>query len=113
MEKEFLYVGYYHDTDGKKVLKIGTTDDLIRRGYEHNNKYRKAKKHTMPRDEKFHYIWTHKLSRYNTRRYEDKNKEIWQGLGIGEYVRNDRFIIDENLAEVEIKIRKVYKIALI
>ena len=33
-------------------------------------------------------------------------------MEIGEFVRNDRFVISEELAEVEIKIRKTYKIAL-
>lgn len=112
-EKEFLYVGYYYDTDGNKILKIGTTDDIIRRGYEHNCNYRKAKVYTMPREEKFHFIWKLPLSKYNTLRYEDNNKALWQEMRIGEYIRNDRFVISEELTEVEIKIKKVYKIALI
>ena len=112
MEKEFLYVGNYTDTDGNRILKIGTTDDLKRRRYEHNHNYRRAKTHTMPKDQSFEYIWTHPLSKYNTLRYEDRNRERWQEMGIGEFVRNDRFIIGEELTEVEIKIRKTYKIAL-
>ncbi len=112
MEKEFLYIGNYTDTDGNRILKIGTTDDLKRRRYEHNHNYRRAKTHTMPKDQSFEYIWTHPLSKYNTLRYEDRNRERWQEMGIGEFVRNDRFIIGEELAEVEIKIRKTYKIAL-
>ena len=67
----------------------------------------------MPKDENFEYIWTHPLSKYNTLRYEDRNREMWQEMGIGEFVRNDRFVIAEELAEVEIKIRKTYKIALV
>ena len=111
--KELLYVGTYTDTDGNRILKIGTTNDLNRRRYEHNHNYKRAKTHTMPKDESFQYIWTHKLSKYNTLRYEDKNRKAWQEMGIGEFVRNDRFGIDKTLTEVEIKIRKVYKIALI
>ena len=34
MEKEFLYVGHYIDTDGNYILKIGTTNDLRRRAAE-------------------------------------------------------------------------------
>jgi hypothetical protein len=112
MKKEYLYVGRYYDTDRNYILTIGTTDDLKRRAYEHNHNYRKAKTHTMPRDEKFEYIWTLPLSKYNTLRYEDKNRQDWQEKGIGEFVRNDRFIVAEGLAEVEITIRKTYKIAL-
>ena len=112
-EKEYLYLGIYRDTDGNKILKIGTTNDLDRRKYQHNYSYKKAKTHTLPQDENFEYIWTHKLSKYNTLRYEEKNKNLWKENNIGEFVRNDRFIIAENLAEVEVKIRKTYKIALV
>ena len=40
MEKEFLYVGHYVDTEGKYILKIGTTNDLARRAQEHTRNYR-------------------------------------------------------------------------
>lgn len=113
VEKELLYVGTYTDTDGNRILKIGTTNDLNRRKYEHNHNYRRAKTHTMPKDQSFEYIWTHPLSKYNTLRYEDRNRKAWQEMGIGEFVRNDRFVIAEELTEVEIKIRKTYKIALV
>ena len=53
------------------------------------------------------------MSKYNTLRYEDRNREMWQEMGVGEFVRNDRFVIAEEVAEVEIKIRKTYKVALI
>lgn len=112
MEKEFLYVGYYVDTMGKYILKIGTTNDLERRRYEHNHNYRKSKIHTLPENSQFQYIWTHKLSKYNTLRYEDKNRELWQQLGIGEFIRNDRFMLHSIPEFVTIKIRKEYKIAL-
>ena len=111
-EKEYLYVGTYTDTEGNRILKIGTTNDLNRRRTEHNRSYRRAKVHTLPREENFEYIWTHKLSKYNTLRYEDKNRKAWRESGIGEFVRNDRFVITEEITEVEIKIRKTYKVAL-
>jgi len=112
MEKEFLYVGYYIDIDNKVVLKIGTTNNLKRRQGEHNRNYRKSPNHTMPLTNSFQYIWTHKLSKYNTLRYEDKNKDIWKDLGIGEFVRNDRFVLCKMPKFVPIKIRKIYQIAL-
>ena len=112
MEKELLYVGTYTDTDGNRILKIGTTNDLKRRQREHNRTYKRATAHTMPTESSFEYIWTLPLSKYNTLRYEDSNKEKWIAENIGEYVRNDRFVISEELTEVEIKIRKTYKIAL-
>ena len=112
MEKEFLYLGTYRDTDGNRILKIGTTADLKRRQSEHNRTYKRATAHTLPSDSSFEYIWTLPLSKYNTLRYEDNNKHRWIDENIGEYVRNDRFIISEELTEVEIKIKKTYTITL-
>lgn len=113
MEKEYLYVGIYNDTEGNKILKIGTTNDLNRRQTEHNRNYKRAKTYTMPKDESFEYIWTHPLSKYNTLRYEDSNRQAWQEKAVGEFIRNDRFLLAEGVTEVEVKIRKVYKIALV
>ena len=112
MTKEFLYVGHYPDIFGKYVLKIGTTNNLERRRKEHTRNYRKSAHNRMPIDEEFLYDWYIPLSKYNTLRFEDKIKELWKALGFGEYVSNDRFVFAEKPTEVEIKIRKVYKILL-
>ena len=111
-EKEYLYVGYYVDVDGHFLLKIGTTNDLDRRKQEHNRNYKRAKTHTMPTDGEFVYLWYLPLSKYNTLRYEDSNRLRWQELEIGEFVRNDRFVLAERPEFVEVVIRKTYKIAL-
>ena len=110
--KEFLYVGHYFDTNGQYILKIGTTNDLDRRQKEHTRNYRKSKNYTLPEDQNFEYDFTLKLSKYNTIRYEDKNRKAWQDLEFGEFVRNDRFCCAEKPSRVEIKIRKVYEIVL-
>ena len=110
--KEYLYVGYYVDVDGHFLLKIGTTNDLDRRKQEHNRNYKRAKTHTMPADGEFVYLWHLPLSKYNTIRYEDSNRLRWQELEIGEFVRNDRFVLAERPEFVEVIIRKTYKIAL-
>ena len=112
MEKEYLYIGHYIDTDGNYILKIGTTNRLRERQAEHTRNYKRAKKYQMPKDDKFIYDYVHMLGKYNTVRYEDKNREIWQNKGIGEFVRNDRFCCSENPKEVEITIKKTYKICL-
>jgi predicted GIY-YIG superfamily endonuclease len=112
MEKEFLYVGHYVDVEGKFILKIGTTNDLKRRAQEHTRNYRRAKTHTMPATEIFHYDWVRPLSKYNTVRYEDKNRQAWQDLGLWEFIRNDRFYCPRKPDTVEITIKKTYKIAL-
>ena len=111
-EKEFLYVGYYIDTENRFILKIGTTNDLDRRRTEHTRNYHRNKTHTLPPDRKFEYIWSLPLSKYNTLRFEDSNREKWINENIGEFVRNDRFVLDTPPEFVEIAIRKTYKIAL-
>lgn len=110
MTKEFLYVGYYIDEDGNFILKVGTTSNLKRRQAQHNNAYRKAKHNPMAEGEEFNYVWWLPLSKYNTLRYEDKTKEKWIAEGIGEYIRNDRFICKEVPRSVTITIKKSYEI---
>lgn len=111
--KEFLYVGRYIDTEGNHILKIGTTNDLKRRRAEHTRNYRKAPKYTMPPDATFEYDWSLPLSKYNTTRFEDSNRDRWKEQGVGEFVRNDRFNCGASFPPtVEIKIRKIYTIAL-
>lgn len=112
MEKEWLYVGHYTDVNGNYILKIGTTNDLKRRQQEHTRNYRRAKNYQMPENAIFQYDWTRPLSKYNTLRYEDRNRQKWQELGIGIFVRNDRFCCAQCPEIVEITIRKTYQIRL-
>lgn len=110
--KEFLYVGHYYDVNGLYILKVGTTNDLARRNKEHNTNYWKADNYKMPRRERFQYDWYIPLSKYNTLRYEDKTRALWQEMGVGKFVKNDRFACERKPDKVLVKIRKVYEIAL-
>lgn len=110
--KEWLYIGHYTDTQGNYILKIGTTNDLKRRASEHTRNYHKAKKYTMPAGDTFQYDWYIPLSKLNTLRYEDKNRQNWQDLEIGTFVRNDRFCCKQKPKKVKITIRKTYTINL-
>lgn len=112
MEKEFLYVGYYRTDDESIILKIGTTNNIERRKREHERHYHKALEHTMPADEFFHYILKIPLSKYNTLRYEDSNKQRWKAENIGEYIRNDRFKLGKNPPNINVKVRKIYELSL-
>lgn len=112
MEKEFLYIGYYIDTNNNFILKIGTTNDLKRRATEHTRNYKRATNYTMPKNSNFEYIWTLPLSKYNTIRYEDRNRELWQKMEIGTFIRNDRFVCHSIPNEVVVKIRKEYIVKL-
>lgn len=111
-KKEFLYVGYYHDIEGNFILKVGKTNDLSRRRTEHNRTYKKVKEHTMPLNGSFEYIWTLPLSKYNTLRFEDKTRDLWKEMEIGEYIRNDRFLLCNVPKSVPVVIRKEYTISL-
>jgi hypothetical protein len=112
MEKEFLYVGYYIDIDGRYILKIGTTNNLERRRKEHTKNYRKSPQYILPADGEFKYLWSIPLSKYNTLRYEDRNRKAWQVANIGEYVRNDRFVLIQVPRCISVTIRKTYQITL-
>lgn len=111
-EKEFLYVGHYIDEENRYILKIGTTNDLKRRQKEHNRNYKRAKTNTMPQENSFEYDWFLPLSKYNTLRYEDKNRKKWIDENIGLFIRNDRFICQEKPLQVAIEIKKTYIINL-
>lgn len=111
--KEWLYVGHYVDTQGRYILKIGTTNDLKRRAEEHTRNYRKAKDYTLPAGVPFSYDWFIPLSKYNTLRFEDLNRAEWQKLEVGTYVRNDRFDCGKQKPKkVKITIRRTYEIEL-
>lgn len=110
--KEYLYVGHYLDINGRYILKVGTTNDLMRRKKEHERNYKKSPENTMPKNGEFIYDWKLKLSKYNTLRYEDKTRNAWQMEEIGEYIRNDRFFCKCKPKEVRVTIRKTYIIAL-
>ena len=113
VEKEYLYVGHYTDSEGNFILKIGTTNDLKRRATEHTRNYRRAKMYNLPKSDSFVYDWYLPLSKYNTLRYEDRNRKAWQEMGIGDFVRNDRFNCGRRKPrQVQVTIRKTYTIEL-
>lgn len=112
MEKEFLYVGHYIDINGNYILKIGTTNDLDRRRSEHTRNYKRSPNFTMPADGAFEYDFNIPLSKYNTLRYEDRNRQAWIDENIGEFVRNDRFFCENKPEIVKITIKKTYIVQL-
>lgn len=111
-DKEFLYVGHYVDENGNYILKVGTTNNLERRRKEHTRNYKKSPNYKMPIESEFTYDFSVPLSKYNTLRYEDKTRAMWQDENIGEFVRNDRFCCKEKPKTVKVTIRKTYEIVL-
>ena len=111
-EKEFLYVGHYIDVDGNYILKIGTTSNLKRRKSEHEYYYKRTKNYPMPENGKFIYDWKLKLAHDNTLKFEELNKQEWTKIGVGQYIKKDRYLCSEKLESVIIKIKREYKIEL-
>ena len=87
---DYLYFISFPDerTEEKKLVKIGTTNDIIRRMKEHQKYYNTT-------------IWT-------TLRIEDKMKQFWIEKNLGEWIRNDRFLIDKEVKNITITVRKDY-----
>jgi len=108
MTKEILYFGHYFDIDGNFIAKWGTTNDMERRAKEHTRNYHKTPNYPMPLEDEFIVDFTIPMSKYNTLRYEDRVKTMWKEMGIGKYIRNDRFLLDEIPTEISITIRKEY-----
>ena len=112
LNKEYLYVGHYIDSEGNYILKVGTTNDLQRRRTDHSRYYRKTPNHPIAPGTKFEYDWWIALSKYNTLRYEDKTRTRWQEENIGNFIHNDRFVCENKPDKVEVTIRKTYTILL-
>ena len=88
----------------ERLFKIGTTNNMQRRMGEHKRYYKKD-------IEVLGVIPV--TSEYTTLRVEKQTKEKWKQNKDWEYLRNDRFIIPQNVTEVIIKVRKEYKFAVV
>lgn len=85
----------------KTTWKIGTTDRPIDRMKEHLRYYKYEFDIEV-------YWFSPCLSKYTTLRIEDRTKLLWQTFQDWEYIRNDRFLLPQEIKEVTIKIRKNY-----
>ena len=103
-EGEFLYFLQIGEVkNGIRRVKIGTTNNMMRRMKEHSRSY----------DEDIYVLWCKRLSsKWTTLMKEDSNKEFWKQYTNWTYKRNDRFDIPADLDSVQIKIRKIYEIPL-
>lgn len=86
-----------------RLFKIGTTNDMERRMKEHKRYYKQEVEvlGTIAVTSEFTTLRVEKLTKQDWR----ENHPDWQ------YLRNDRFIIPEDVKEIEIKVRKIYKFA--
>lgn len=98
---EYNYLILIHSNNDKtKIIKIGTTNDINRRMYEHLGYYKK--------DITVLWISPH-YSKYTTLRIEDKTKNELKSRGY-KWIRNDRFEVPNELNEIVIKVKKEYHI---
>lgn len=106
-EKHNVYVldfGMYDEVF--QIVKLGKSNDLDRRNGEHTkngNKFIKGKTPTV--------LLAIPVSKYNAERYEDKNRDIWDGLeGFKRaYHCKDTFLVDTRIVtEVSLTIKKTY-----
>ena len=66
----------------------------------------------MPENGKFIYDWKLKLAHDNTLKFEELNKQEWTKIGVGQYIKKDRYLCNEKPEFVTIKIKREYKIEL-
>lgn len=86
-----------------RLFKIGTTNDLKRRMGEHKRTYKKD----------VEILGTITLtSEWTPLKVEKKMIEKWKTETDWKYLRNDRFIIPDEVDEVTITVKKDYKIKL-
>ena len=98
---EYNYLILIHSDNQKiKLIKIGTTNDIARRMYEHLGYYNK--------DITILWISPH-YSKYTTLRVEDNTKNNLKSSGY-KWIRNDRFEVPKELNEIVIKVIKEYHI---
>lgn len=101
-EGDYLYFIQIGDPE-ERLFKIGTTNNINRRMLEHRRTYKKD----------IHVLWvspTYKKS--TTLLVENKMKATWKEQEGMEYIPKDRFIINENIQKITIKVRKEYVIKL-
>lgn len=110
---DYVYVGHYTDVDGNYILKVGTTNNITRRTYEHTATYKQKTKYTLPKEQRFIMDWYRPVSYKNSIRTEDRTRQAWKDEGIGQFVPKDRFNCGANPPrQVRVKIRKEWIIDL-
>lgn len=101
MKSDYIYfirIGAKPD----RLFKIGTTNNVERRMREHRKKYGKP----------IEVLWISKpYSKFTTLRVEEETKRRWRELDKFQYIRNDRFVIPENVNQVTIKVRKEWVVS--
>ena len=88
----------------ERLFKIGTTNNPRRRMLEHERTYKKP----------VTVLWlSPKLrGRFTSLKVEEDTKEDWIANKNWEYLRNDRFIIPEDVQQIKITIKKDYFVQL-
>ena len=107
-EKESFYIGVY-SSEGVLILKIGTTNNLKRREAEHRRGICKLKNYP---GSDYRTLWEIKLSKANTLKVEDQMRKKMKEHPNLRFIANDRFAVKSEVPEIELTVRKTYKIPL-
>lgn len=105
-EKESFYIGVYYIENGQ-VLKIGTTNNLKRREKEHQRGIPKLKNYP---GKGYKMLWEIRLSKANTLKTEAQMRQKMKEHPNLKFIANDRFAVIGEIPEIELTIRKTYKI---
>lgn len=107
-DKESFYIGVYN-SEGKPVIKIGTTNNLKRREAEHKKGICKLKNYPGT---DYRTLWELKLSKANTLKVEEQMRRKMKEHPSLRFIAKDRFAIESEVPEIELTVRKTYKIPL-
>ena len=107
-DKESFYIGVYN-SEGKQVIKIGTTNNLKRREAEHKRGICKLKNYPGT---DYRTLWELKLSKANALKVEEQMRKKMKEHPSLRFIANDRFAIESEVPEIELTVRKTYKIPL-
>lgn len=100
-EGEYIYFISFpkEKTEERKLVKIGTTNNIMRRMKEHSKNYNT--------DIIIEWI-SSAYSKWTTLRVEDKMKRFWIEKPFWQWVRNDRFLIPNSISKITITVKKDY-----
>lgn len=102
--KEFIYlIQIGEPTGGRKLIKIGTTNNVRRRMGQLVRHYK----------QNITIFWvSNPYAHFTTLRVEDEMKNVWRAYAGFEHIPNDRFWIPETVRQLSIKVKKEYTVEL-
>ena len=103
-KKEFLYILQIGGIiNGRKLIKIGTTNNVRRRMGQLLRYFKQDIK----------ILWvSNPYAHFTTLRVEDETKKVWRTYEDFEHIPNDRFWVAATVKELTVKVKKEFTIAI-